>query len=75
MKSTIELTDRQISSLTHTNEARGVAMYAPPLGMHIFMGISALIGTWGMICLMSGLSTAASLPEAGRTMITAITGI
>ena len=73
MKNTIELTEGQISSFT--TEARYEGVYAPPLGIHILMSVSAMIGTWGMICLVSGLSTANSLQEAGRTMITAITGI
>lgn len=64
-----------------TDSYREVAIRTPyelgesRLGIGIVMTTTALIGAWGLTCLVSGLSQAGSLQELGNHILMALTGI
>ncbi|OGQ97981.1 MAG: hypothetical protein A2521_03310 [Deltaproteobacteria bacterium RIFOXYD12_FULL_57_12] len=45
------------------------------LGFGIIMTTAALIGVWGITCLVNGLSQAGTLQELGNHILMALTGI
>ncbi|OGQ95129.1 MAG: hypothetical protein A2521_00265 [Deltaproteobacteria bacterium RIFOXYD12_FULL_57_12] len=45
------------------------------LGIGIIMAASALVGVWGVTCLISGLSQVASMQELFRSITIGFTGI
>ena len=45
------------------------------LGLGIIMIMAAFVGIWGVACLISGLASADSISEVGRSLITAFTGM
>jgi len=50
------------------NEASQVAIV-------VLMAAAALVGVWGVACLIGGIAKSGSLLEMGRGFITAVTGM
>jgi len=44
-------------------------------GLGVIVTMSALIGVWGVVCLVGGLGSCGSFQELGRGLITAVTGM
>lgn len=44
-------------------------------GISIILGLALLIGTWGLACLVSGISRMGGVMELARGWMTAITGM
>lgn len=45
------------------------------LGISIIMSMAAMVGIWGTTCLISGMTSAGSISELSRGIVTALTGI
>lgn len=48
---------------------------ASQAGLGVIIVLAALIGVWGIACLIGGLGKSAGLLEAARGWLTAITGV
>jgi len=74
MNNTIEITGQEMSSFENI-QTINCETESPRLGIHIIMGMTALIGIWGTTCIVNGLAATGSLQEVGRGLVTALTGI
>lgn len=45
------------------------------LGLVVIKMMAAVVGFWGLLCLVSGLGNCGNLQELGRSLLTALTGM
>ena len=48
---------------------------ASQVAMGVLMAAAALVGVWGVACLIGGIAKSGSLLELGRGFISAVTGM
>lgn len=48
---------------------------ASQVGMGIILALAALVGVWGVACLVGGIAKSGSLVEMGRGFLTAVMGM
>jgi hypothetical protein len=74
MYDAIDITEKEITTYENEADMPNFEMGNSKLGIGIIMSMAAIVGVWGITCLISGLANT-GLHEVGRSLITAITGI
>jgi hypothetical protein len=74
MYNAIDITEKQVRTYENETDVTNFEIGNSKLGIGIIMFIAALVGVWGTTCLVSGLANTGGLHEAGRSLLTAITG-
>lgn len=71
MKGTTSNGTARLDALNQEVVGEGVSQ----AGISIILGLALLIGTWGLACLISGISRMGGVMELARGWMTAITGM
>ena len=75
MYESMEITQERVATLNSKVEVAELELGNSRLGLGVIMVMAAFVGIWGVACLIGGLASAGSFTEAGRSLITAITGM
>ncbi len=75
MLSEQKVIEEQVTTLAAHTELEELAIGNSRFGIYTIMTMAALVGTWGCVCLISGIAQSQNLQDLGRGLITAITGI
>jgi hypothetical protein len=75
MYKSMEITQERAATIDTNIEVAELELGNSKLGLGIIMIMAAFVGLWGVACLIGGLASSESLPEIGRSLITALTGM
>lgn len=75
MYESMEITRESVATYDGEVQVADLELGNSRLGLGIIMIMAAFIGIWGVACLVSGLASAGSFHEVGRSLVTAITGM
>ena len=75
MYESMEVTQEGVARFDSEIEVVDLELGNSKLGLGIIMIMAAFVGIWGVACLIGGLASTESLHEAGRSLITAFTGM
>jgi hypothetical protein len=75
MSEAMEITEKRLAVYEKEADLPDFELGNSKLGIGVIMIMTALVGIWGVACLISGLTNSASLHEMGRGVITAFTGM
>lgn len=75
MYESMKITSESVATFDREIEAAELELGNSKLGLGIIMVMAAFVGVWGLACLIGGLASTGSFQEAGRSLITAITGM
>ncbi len=75
MYESVDITQERVATFDSKSEVVELELGNSRLGLGIIMIMAAFVGIWGVACLIGGLTSAGSLGEAGRSLITAMTGM
>lgn len=75
MYDSMKITPESVATFDREIEAAELELGNSKLGLGIIMVMAAFVGVWGIACLIGGLASTGSFPEAGRSLITALTGM
>jgi len=71
----LEMTDNNSGGYQETAESVPYELGNSRLGLGVIMALSGLIGIWGVVCIVNGLTTAGSVQDLSHGLITAVSGI
>ena len=71
MKNTLQKQGLGLCGLDQEAIGEGVSQ----AGVAVILTLAALIGVWGIACLVGGVSTMGGVMELGRSWLAAVTGV
>ncbi|MEW6221107.1 MAG: hypothetical protein AB1634_16455 [Thermodesulfobacteriota bacterium] len=75
MANTTHTTENRIGRMAHEVEMGRLEAGLSRSGVGVIITMSALVGVWGVLCLVGGLGSADGLRALGRGLLTALTGL
>ena len=75
MFESMEITRESVATYDGEVHVEDLELGNSRLGLGIIMIMAAFVGVWGVACLISGLASADSIREVGRSLVTALTGM
>ena len=75
MYESMKMTHERAATFDNEIEIADLELGNSKLGLGIIMIMAAFVGVWGVLCLIGGLASTESFHEAGRSLITAFTGM
>jgi hypothetical protein len=75
MYESMKITQERAATFDSELEVADLELGNSKLGLGIIMIMAAFVGIWGVACLIGGLASTESFHEAGRSLITAFTGM